>query len=226
MPASAVLLIDLENMTGAKARPTLMGANLDALIGQVGLDVPAVAACAGSRINPAGVKVLQERRIRLIKTDESRDAADKALLAEAERLAKDGCSRFVVASSDSRFAVLAGRGTLEIVIWDGQMAAKKYTSRAASVHRVPRPSTSSGTPRPVLPVQAPPVAASPAKPAPPTTAATPRSEPAATPAPMYVRPAYVATAAAGVAAAGILFGAGAVLGAAAIARLLRQSPPV
>jgi hypothetical protein len=56
--------------------------------------------------------------------DGSKDAADDALLAEAQRMASDGCRRFVVASNDSRFARLADLGDLEIVIWAPQKPRK------------------------------------------------------------------------------------------------------
>ncbi|XVV15195.1 hypothetical protein ACQP2X_12880 [Actinoplanes sp. CA-131856] len=76
--------------------------------------------------------------------DGSKDAADEALLAEAQRLAADGCRRFVVASNDSRFARPADHGDLEIVIWASQKPRKNYTARASQVHRLPIPAAPEG----------------------------------------------------------------------------------
>jgi hypothetical protein len=66
VPADAVLLIDLENMVGANARPGALAAKVDALTARAGSGVPAVAACAGNRITPAGRQVLDDRKIRLL----------------------------------------------------------------------------------------------------------------------------------------------------------------
>lgn len=107
--ADTVLLIDLENMIGANAKRGTLTMKLDVLTSKAGANVQAVAACAGSRINPAGEQVLRDRQIRLLKVSGDKDAADKALLEEAGRLAARGCKRFVVASHDSRFAQLVPR---------------------------------------------------------------------------------------------------------------------
>jgi hypothetical protein len=222
------LLIDLENMTGTKARPALLGAKLDALIRRAGPGLPVVAACAGSRITPAGEQVLQGRKIRLIKTNESKNAADDALLAEAQRLSAAGCSRFVIASSDSRFAALAELGTLEIMAWAGQKSAQKYTARAAAVHRVDRPAASAAAASPAPPKGQPSTAAPsasnalPKGPASSRTAAPASAAASQSPRPMTVVniPASPAAAAACLAAGGFLFGAAAVLGAATAIRLL------
>ena len=235
MTADAVLLIDLENMVGDRAKPAGLAAKVDALTTQAGPGVPAVAACAASRITQPGASALQDRGIKLLRTADTKDAADHALIDEARRLAEDGCRRFLVASSDNRFAALADLGTLEIILWKAQKSATKYTSRAKKVHRVARPDTAAarpataaasprnaGTAARTTPAKAAPAKTAPAKTAParPVTAAEPA--PLATPA-RRIRPAHVAAAAAGVTAAGILFGAGSVLGAMAALRLLHRA---
>lgn len=132
VPADAVLLIDLENMIGANARPGTLAAKLDALTTPVGIGVPAVAACAGNRITPAGKQALKDRKIKLLTVGGDKDAADKALLDEAGKLARSGCTRFLVASHDGRFAQLAELGQMEIIAWANAEIAKKYTCQAAT----------------------------------------------------------------------------------------------
>jgi hypothetical protein len=216
VPADAVLLIDVENMIGANARPGTLGAKVDALTGRAGGSVPVVAACAGNRITAAGKQALNDRKIKLLTVGDDKDAADKALLDEAEKRARDGCTRFVVASHDSRFARLADLGQLEIIAWANPKIAKKDTARAAAVHQVPRPAAVTAK-----------VQAAKARPAPAPTATAPQVPPPADPGPQSqkARPCLteVSAAAAGAAvlATGILFGAGTVLGASAALRLLR-----
>lgn len=230
MTADAVLLIDLENMVGDRAKPPGLAAKVDALTTKAGPGVPAVAACAASRITQPGARALQDRGIELLRTAETKDAADHALIDEARRRAGNGCRRFIVASSDNRFAALADLGTLEIILWKAQKSATKYTRRAAKVHRVARPDTAAAPPATAAasPRNAETAArTTPAKTAPAKTAPA-RPVPAAEPAPpatpaRRIRPAHVAVAAAGVTAAGILFGAGSVLGAAAAVRLLHRA---
>jgi hypothetical protein len=148
VPADAVLLTDLENMVGANARPGALAAKVDALTARAGSGVPAVAACAGNRITPAGRQVLDDRKIRLLTVSGDKDAADKALLDEAGKLARCGCTRFVAASHDSGFARLAGLGTLEIIAWANPKIARKCTSRAAAFRHVPRPAAKAQPARP------------------------------------------------------------------------------
>lgn len=222
----AMLLIDLENMVGNKARPATLIARLDALTGHAGPGVPAVAACAGSRITADGIKILQDRGIRLLKVDGTKDAADEALLAEARRRAGAGCLRFVVASNDSRFGQVADLGQLEIVIWQTQKPrAKDYTARARNVHRLPIPATQAvpGPARPAPAARTAPGAATAKKQAAPKTPVTPGAgRPAAARAP-GVSAARLAALGAGILATGMLFGAGTVAGAVAARRLLQLS---
>lgn len=225
MTADAVLLIDLENMVGDKAKPAGLAAKVDALTTKAGPGVPAVAACAASRITQPGARALHDRGIKLLRTAETKDAADHALIEEARHRAEDGCRRFVVASSDNRFAALADLGTLEIILWKAQKSAPKYTSRAEKVHRVARPDSAAAPPAtsPASPRNAetaariPPAKTPPARPVPAIEPPLP-----ATPA-RRIRPAHVAAAAAGVTAAGLLFGAGSALGAVAALRLLHRA---
>ena len=238
-----VLLVDLENMVGQMAKPSIVTARMQALIRCAGPGVTVVAACARARITPAGAKVLQEHHVALLTVDGSKDAADEALLAEAQRMAGDGCRRFVVASNDSRFARLADLGDLEIVIWAPQKPRKNYTARASQVHRLPIP-TASATPRNTTSAKAPAAAErrpnTPAKIHPPVTqkktATVPvnAAGPAAVPPQRYpqqqsppetlgittprMRP---VAAGIGLLAAGMLFGAGAALGDLTVRRLLR-----
>lgn len=177
-----------------------------------------MAACAASRITQPGARALQDRGIKLLRTAETKDAADHALIKEARHRAEDGCRRFIVAFSDNRFAALADLGTLEIILWKAQKSATKYTSRAAKVHRVARPDTAAVPP--ATSAASPGYAETaaripPARPVPATESALP-----ATPA-RRIRPAHVAAAAAGVTAVGLLFGAG---GALRRGRLAPASP--
>jgi len=208
-----VLLVDLENMVGQNAKPRSMAARMQVLIRCAGPRVKVVAACARDRITPDGAKVLHEHNVTLLTVDGAKDAADEALLAEANRLANSGCRRFIVASNDSMFARLATLGDLEIVIWTTQNPREYYTARASQVHRLPLPSLaahSSTTPagRPLNATPYAPRGGRSTRP-PSTTAA------ASTP---FVR---LASAGAGLLAAGMLFGAGVALGDLAVRRLLR-----
>jgi hypothetical protein len=242
-PAGGVLLVDPENMVGKNAKPGIVAARLQVLIRNAGPGVKVVAACAGARITPAGANVLQAHDVDLLPVDGSKDAADEALLAEAQRMAKDGCHRFVVASNDSRFARLADLD--DLVIWEKQKPRKVYTDRASQVHRLPIP-TASAPPHKTTPAKAP--VAAPAKsrtpakidpPVPPKNKAT-TSVNAAEPAtasrkryphhrPSPEQPGIAATrvrpvtAGIGFLAAGMIFGAGAALGdlALAVRQLLR-----
>jgi hypothetical protein len=236
---AAVLLIDIENMIGINARPATLATKVDALIGQAGPGIQVVAACAGSRITPASVKALKDRKVALLTVDGSKDAADQALLSEAGRLAAQGCTRFVIASNDNRFGQVADLGQLEIIIWASQKPAPKYASRAAAVHRLPRPGASAPSAKPSLPAPAygtgpttanavstkvpPPAAGSPEPPAqhppaqPPPAQHPPARHPVAT--------ASLAALAAATLTAGVLFGAGTVLGAAAALRILGRQLP-
>ena len=237
-----VLLVDLENMVGQMAKPRTVTARMQALIRCAGPEVTIVAACARARITPAGAKVLQEHNVGLLTVDGSKDAADEALLAEAQRMADHGCRRFVVASNDSRFARLADLGDLEIVIWAPQKPRKNYTARASQVHRLPIP-TASATPHNTTSTKtpAPPKPSTSAKTHPPiaqkktATASVNAAGPAAASRQRYpahqqpspetpgVASPRMRPVAAGVGflAAGILFGAGAALGDLTVRRLLR-----
>lgn len=230
-----MLLIDLENMIGNKAKPATLIARLDSLVSHTGPGVPAVAACAGSRITADGIRLLKDRGIKFIKVDGAKNAADEALLAEARRHADAGCRRFVVASNDSSFGQVADLGQLEIVIWQTQKPRMKdYTSRAASVRRLPVPGIQA-VPRPAKPVPA--TRTAPKVPAAkratasrtPTTPRTgpPARQDATAPGLLAQRPSAVLLAAIGFGAlaTGMLFGAGTVAGAIAARRLLRRLDP-
>jgi hypothetical protein len=207
-------------MIGANAKPGTLAAKLDALTAGAGNGVPAVAACAGNRITEAGRQALKDRKIRLLTVNGHKDAADKALLDEAGKLARAGCTRFVVASHDSGFAQLADLGQLEIIAWANPKIAQKYTSRATAVHHVPRPAAATAQPakpakaRPSPAPAAAPHAPAPAAPSGPSSAVRPR---------LII--ASAGAAGVGVLAAGILFGAGTILGASACLRLLRKPDP-
>ena len=227
---------------GQMAKPGTVTARMQALIRCAGPEVTVVAACARTRITPAGAKVLQEHHVALITVDGSKDAADEALLAEAQRRADGGCRRFVVASNDSTFARVADLGDLEIVIWAPQKPRKNYTARASRTHRLPIPaasatshsttpakapaaspaksSTATKTYPPVTPKNTATISANAAKPATASRQRHPHPPPSETPA---VAPPRMRPLAAGVSflAAGLLFGAGAAVGDLAVRRLLR-----
>ncbi len=144
----AVLLIDLENMIGQKARPNVLIPRLDALLLQAGPGLEVVAACAANRITPHTEQILTDRGARLLIVGGAKDAADQALLDEARRLAARGRQRFVVASADSTFRQLATLGRLDIMLWETQEPQRPnaYTQQAHTVHRVPLPKTT-GAPK-------------------------------------------------------------------------------
>ncbi|WP_045746107.1 hypothetical protein [Actinoplanes rectilineatus] len=141
-----VLLIDLENMVGRNAKATIVAARIPALIGRAGPTVTTVAACASDRITPASMQILNDNGIELLTVDGAKDAADDALLAEAQRRADAGCRRFLAASNDSRFARLAELGDLEVLIWATQKPRTAYTERAVQVHRLPVPAAAAAVP--------------------------------------------------------------------------------
>src|SRR5260370_21722729 len=64
MTADAVLLIDLENMIGDRAKPPGLAAKVDVLTTEAGPGVSTVAVCAASRITQAGARALQDRGIK------------------------------------------------------------------------------------------------------------------------------------------------------------------
>lgn len=120
----AVLLVDLENMVGQKARSSVLSSRMDALLACVDPYTPVVAACAGSRIGAESRRYLRERGVKLLVSDDGKDAADTMLLAEAQRLAQLGVRYFVVASGDRAFAKVADFGQLEVVLWKSQPPKK------------------------------------------------------------------------------------------------------
>lgn len=236
-----VLLIDLENMVGRNAKAAIVAARIPVLIGRAGPTVTTVAACASDRITPASMQILNDNGIELLTVDGAKDAADDALLAEAQRRADAGCRRFVAASNDSRFARLAELGDLEVLIWATQKPRTAYTERAVRVHRLPVPAAAAA-----VPSTAPAATAMEAGTPPETRASThatrkaipsartaePGQEPVWPPAdylPVPVRAGFAAKpafrsvlAGVGVLAAGFLFGTGAALGELTVRHLHRQ----
>lgn len=199
-------------MVGQNAKPRCVAARMQVLIRCAGPRVKVIAACARNRITPQGAKVLHEHDVALLTVDGAKDAADEALLAEANRMAVTGYRRFIVASNDSTFARLAMIGDLEIVIWTTQTPRENYTARASQVHRLPLPTSaalSSTTP-----------ADKPLNSNPDTTISRRSARPPSTPPPVASTPwARLASAVAGLIAAGMLFGAGTALGDLAVRRL-------
>lgn len=231
-PPDAALLIDIENIIGQKAKPNLMAARVGVLIRQAGPGVRAVAACAKGRITVPSTHVLHAHNVTLLTVGVTKDAADDALLAEAQRMAHQGCRRFVVASNDSRFAQLADLGTLEIVVWKTQKTRPIYAARASKIHRLPCPpaTTTPGITRPA------PTAAPQPNPSPPPAAAR-RAESAPVDQPTrYVHrsasgtplrtgtPVRLAFTGLGLLTAGMIFGVGAVIGDLAAHYAIRRLP--
>lgn len=224
-PPDAVLLIDIENIIGQKAKPNLMAARVGVLIRQAGPGVRVVAACAKGRITEPSTHVLHSHNITLLTVDATKDAADEALLAEAQALAHKGCRRFVVASNDSRFAQLADLGTLEIVVWKTQKTRPVYAARASRIHRLQCPPASTpGITRPAptaapQPEQAPQPAAVPS----PAASRCEKPEPVGQP-PQHLHrstswtslvagtPVRLAVTGLGLLTAGLIFGIGAAIG--------------
>jgi hypothetical protein len=215
MSGDAILLIDLENMIGSRAKQNMMERKLDALLGHAGAGTPAVAACAGSAITDVGTQLLASRHVKLHKVSGAKDAADKKLREEAASHAGEGCRRFLVASYDSSFGQIADLGRLEIIVWDtaNPKLAQKYAQRAAEVHRVPKPTTSA----PTSPVQPP--EPLPARPGAGSREAVSAPSPQSSAAAADLAP--LAAFGLGVIAGGMLIGAGTILGAAVALRLLR-----
>lgn len=135
--ASAVLLIDVENVIGANAQPATATARMDALLRYTGPLDQTIAACARDRIRPVVASGLQQRGVHLLLVDAGRNAADRLLLDQAHAAAAAGTRRFVIASADAAFAALAPLGRVEILVWEGQPVAKTL-SKAGAVRRLPR----------------------------------------------------------------------------------------
>ncbi len=236
-PPDVVLLIDIENIVGQKAKPNLMAARVGVLIRQAGPGAWAVAACAKDRITVPSTHVLQAHNVTLLTVGAAKDAADEALLAEAQRLAHQGCRRFVVASNDSRFAQLADLGTLEIVVWETQKMRPVYAARASRIHRLQCPPATTAGITGSAPTAAPQPEPSPAlaTSSSPSPAASQRAKPATVGQPTrHVRrsaswaslhadtPVRLAVTGLGLLTAGLIFGVGAALGERAAHRALRR----
>lgn len=236
-PPDVVLLIDIENIIGQKAKPNLMAARVGVLIHQAGPGARAVAACAKDRITVPSTLILDAHNVTLLTVGATKDAADNALLAEAQRLAHQGCRRFVVASNDSRFAQLADLGTLEIVVWETQRTRPVYAARASRIHRLPcPPAATPGITRPApTAVPQPELSPPPATSSSPSPAASPRTKP--TPVGQPTRHVHRSTSWAslhadtpvrltvtglGLLTAGVIFGIGAALGNLATHHALRR----
>lgn len=236
-PPDVVLLIDIENIIGQKAKPNLMAARVGVLIRQAGPGARVVAACAKSRITVPSTHVLHAHNVTLLTVGATKDAADEALLAEAQRLAYQGCRRFVVASNDSRFAQLADLGTLEIVVWETQKTRPVYAARASRIHRLQCPPvTTAGFtgpaptvvpqpepyPPPTTSFSPPPVASLRAKPTP-VGQPTRHVHRSASWGSLYAgTPARLAVTGLGLLTAGVIFGVGAAIGDLAARHALRR----
>ena len=116
MSADAVLLIDLENMIGSRAKQAMMERKLDALLGHAGAGTPAVAACAGSAITDVGTQLLASRHVKLHKVGGAKDAGDKKLREEAASRAGQGDLSSCPSGAISRADASAARSRLA---WGG-----------------------------------------------------------------------------------------------------------
>ncbi len=228
-PPDVVLLIDVENIVGQKAKPNLMAARVGVLIRLAGPGARVVAACAKDRITVPSTHVLHAHNVTLLTVGATKDAADEALLAEAQRLAHQGCRRFVVASNDSRFAQLADLGTLEIVVWKTQRTRPVYAARASRIHRLQCPpattpgiigpaSTAAPQPEP----SSPPAASVPAKPTPVGQSTRYVHRGASWASLCAGTPVRLAVTGLGLLAAGVIFGVGAAIGDRATHHAIRR----
>ncbi len=195
-----------------------------------------MAACASGRITGPSTQILYAHNVKLLTVGATKDAADEALLAEAQALAHQGCRRFVVASNDSRFAQLADLGTLEIVVWKTQKTRPVYAARASRIHRLqcPPATTTPGITGPA------PTAAQQLKPSPspaafplPVASRHAKSNPAGQPTPRVHRstswaslragtPVRLAVTGLSLLTAGVIFGVGAAIGDRAAHRAIRR----
>ncbi|GLY29926.1 hypothetical protein Kisp02_32910 [Kineosporia sp. NBRC 101731] len=147
-------MLDLESCLGAQPKLQTVRTKVPALMAAAQPVERVVAACASSRIELDRRAELIRLGVDLHLVGDERDAADIALLQVAEAWAGKGCRRFVVASSDGRFARLAQFGRLEVLVWESKSPPlSKVLKAAGQVRRVPVPGTR-------IPVQS-----SPAKPA-------------------------------------------------------------
>ncbi|GAA3594350.1 hypothetical protein GCM10022223_06730 [Kineosporia mesophila] len=219
-----MLLLDLESCLGVQPKLQTVRTKVPALMAAAQPVERVVAACAGSRIELDRRAELIRLGVDLHLVGDERDAADIALLQVAEAWAGKGCRRFVVASSDGRFARLAQFGRLEVLVWESKSPPLSTVLKAAGqVRRVPVPGaripaqSSPGTSarQPLLTV----VPDRPHTPhAPHTAAAEARSRPGVTPRVL----AGWSSKAAVTFAAGVLFGAGWAFGSAVMNRAVNR----
>ena len=140
-----MMLIDAENMLGARARGGAVRARVAALRAAVGPVDHAVAAYS-ARASVEGddgldvtASVLAQDGVGVLRVDPAPQAADRALAAHARRVAADALVEFVVASGDGRFADLAALGPVEVTVWEGQPVAGRLEQVATRVVWVARP---------------------------------------------------------------------------------------
>jgi hypothetical protein len=171
-----VLLIDMENAVGSiRPRAAVVRARVTALRAAAG-DVHHVVACYSAADPAAGemVSVLAELGVAPWPVLPGRDAAETALLQHAHYVAGRGGRTFLVASGDHRFAELQQLGRLEVLAWNDQKLARKLTTAATQVHRIPKPDVAAADPAAQQPTGPPAAAPQPVEP---TQLPTPNRDP-------------------------------------------------
>lgn len=137
-----VVLIDLENVVGTRSRMPYLRACVTTLLTAAGPRHHAVAAYAGEECGGDPVaSVLAALGVAPLRVPPGPDAAEQALIEHARRVQAEGCTRFIVCSSDRAFAVLADAAAadLEVLVWQGQPVAARLTEAARAVRTLSRP---------------------------------------------------------------------------------------
>lgn len=136
-----MLMIDAENMLGARAGEATIRGRVAAIRDAAGSADHVVAAYAAVVLVDGldvTASVLAELGIGVLRVDRGPSAADRALIAHARRVAASSSSptQFVVASADGRFAELAALGSVEVIVWTGQPLSTRLSTAARRVIRV------------------------------------------------------------------------------------------
>lgn len=150
LPTDRLVLIDLENVVGFRAKPRTLRARVTALLDAAGPRHHAVAAYAADdgQDDPTA-SALAALGVAPLRVPPGPDATETALLAHARRMRAEGCVLFTVCSSDHAFAILADTeaARVEVLIWQGQPVSAKLTQAVDHVRRLPRPGASPDKPQ-------------------------------------------------------------------------------
>lgn len=131
-PVRTALLLDLENACPGSRRRSHTARQLREIIDAAG-DVEVVVAIAAHAVVARQQPVLDAVGICAVSVKAGPDAADKALMRQARKLAEAGITRFIVASGDHYFARVAELGELVVVHCPGRNVSNRLRNAASSV---------------------------------------------------------------------------------------------